>query len=100
MKPEDIQKILKETGKIADNTIDMMELLSAALVTVAQSTAKKSSSPEECAKGLALIVYEKILLAQTIASLLKKGESKEEVQKAIDKIVEKLNNNEIPEWLK
>lgn len=100
MTPDQIQALLKEVSKISDNSIEMMELLSAALVAVAQITAKKSHSAEECAKGLALIVYEKMLLAQTIAGLMEQGVDEKEIQAAIDKTITKIDNNEIPEWLR
>ena len=100
MKPQDIQKILQETVKIADNTIDMMELLSSALITVAQLSQKKDAPPEEAARGIAMIVYEKMLLSQLVTVLLDSGASGEEIQKATEEAVEKLENDSIPDWLK
>ena len=100
MKPQDIQKILNQTGKIANNTIDMMELLSSALVTVAQLSQKKDAPPEEAARGIAMIVYEKMLLSQIVTVLLESGASGDEINKATQEAIDKLDNNGIPEWLK
>lgn len=100
MKPQDIQKILQETGKIADNTIDMMELLSSALITIAQLSQKKDAPPEEAARGIAMIVYEKMLLSQLVTVLLESGASGDEIHKATEEAIEKLDNDGIPDWLK
>jgi replicative DNA helicase len=99
MKPEDIQKLLREVSKISDNSIDMMELLSAALVAVAQLSQKKDSSPEEAARGIAMIVYEKMILSQLVTVLLESGASGDEIHKATEEALQKIDN-EIPDWLK
>jgi hypothetical protein len=99
MTPNDIQKLLREVSKITDNSIDMMELLSAALVAVAQLSQKKDIPPEEAARGIALIVYEKMLLSQLVTVLLESGASDTEIDKATEKALQKIDN-EIPDWLK
>jgi hypothetical protein len=99
MKHEDIQKLLREVSKISDNSIDMMELLSAALVAVAQLSQKKDSSPEEAARGIAMIVYEKMILSQLVTVLLESGASGDEIHKATEEALQKIDN-EIPDWLK